>query len=278
METDDSHTLQHVKLTSYPPKHPNVTQYTSHLTSYICKDISVWQHTILNACEDHIHPHPLQNLITIFNIHYCGHFNTLATDNHAYHHYDPLHNRPPPSAKHIHSTLRQLYSNTYIAQPILHPDTPHINIASMLRQTDGWSYGLHMLLINLTTIYQCNIPKLYHTQELAHTLSRILLRYILTGRLDPQLAQIHTNSPTHTQQENGATQPRRQNLSVWKQHDARYQTPRTQVPTTPSPENDPSHKNIPWMHTNLTLTSSTHPSNAQNADSPHHTTPITQNP
>ena len=53
-EADGLQTFQQAIITAYPPTHTNVTQYTCHLTSSICIDSTVWQHTIRNACQDHI--------------------------------------------------------------------------------------------------------------------------------------------------------------------------------------------------------------------------------
>ena len=47
-----------------------------------------------------------------------------------------------------------------------------------------------MLLVNLTTIYQCNIPTLNHTQDTVDLLARLQLKYTLTGELDPHIAEI----------------------------------------------------------------------------------------
>jgi len=61
-----------------------------------------------------------------------------------------------------------------------------------LQQTDGWTCDLHMLLINLTTIYQGRIPTLIHTQHHAESLSRSHLKYVLTGELDTYVtSRIH---------------------------------------------------------------------------------------
>ena len=73
---------------------------------------------------------------------------------------------------------------------LLRPATQPIITKSTPIQTDSWSCGLHMLLINLATIYQGAIPTLRHTQAHAHQLSKIHLRYTLTGELDANIPQI----------------------------------------------------------------------------------------
>ena len=114
-ETDGLHNLQQAIITAHPPTHTNVTQYTCHLTSAISIDSTVWQHTIRNACQDHILPHPLYNPITIFNINRNAHYTTLIADHNHYSYYDPLNFPIPHTASQIHNTLRQWYANTDIA-------------------------------------------------------------------------------------------------------------------------------------------------------------------
>ena len=72
-----------------------VTQFTTHLTFAIYMDITVWRHTIQNACQYQNLPHPLFNPITVFNIHNNSHFSTLITNNHTYYYYVSLSLRPP---------------------------------------------------------------------------------------------------------------------------------------------------------------------------------------
>ena len=57
---------------------------------------------------------------------------------------------------------------------------------------------MHMLLTNLTAIYQGNIHILKHTQESAHALSRLCLRYTLTGELDTRIENIIKELRTKT--------------------------------------------------------------------------------
>ena len=136
-ESDGLHNLQQAIITAYPPTHTNVTQYTCHLTSAISRDSSVWQHTIRNACQNHILPHPLHNPITIFNINHNAHYTTLITDPHHYSYYDPLNFPIPQITRQIHNSLRQWYSNTAIAPPLLHTESQHITAKSTPKQTDN---------------------------------------------------------------------------------------------------------------------------------------------
>ena len=75
------------------------------------------------------------------------------------------------------------------------------------RQTDGWSCGLHMLLINLATIYQGEPPTLRHTQRQAEQLSHIQLRYPYTGELDPVITQMVTELKKHNNTHPWEAQP-----------------------------------------------------------------------
>ncbi len=118
-------------------KYTHITQYTAYLTSAISRGSTVWRHAIMNACQGHILPHPLHNPITIF---------------------------------------RQWYTNLPISPQLLQNPSPYIITKSAPLQTDGWSCGLHMLPINIVTIYQGTLPTLRHTQTHAHHLSRIHLR------------------------------------------------------------------------------------------------------
>ena len=90
----------------------------------------------------------------------------------------------------IHNTLRQWYGGLEIAPPLLKQDTPTVHIQSTPQQTDGWTCGLHMLLVNLTTIYQGRIPTLTHTQYHAESLSRSHLKYILARELDTYVTKL----------------------------------------------------------------------------------------
>jgi hypothetical protein len=147
-------------------------------------DITVWYHTIRNAYQDQILPHPLHSPITIFKIHNISHVTTLITNNNTYRCYDSLNLRSPPAAIKIHNTLRQWHSRLDIEHPLLRQATSNIHIQSAPQQTDGWTCGMHMILINLTTIYQGNIPIPKHTQSYVKALSRSHLRHVLTGELD----------------------------------------------------------------------------------------------
>ena len=88
----------------------------------------------------------------------------------------------------IQNTLRQWYTGLDIPPPLLRQDTPNIHSQSTPHHTNGWTCGLHMLLLNLTTIYQGRIPTLNHTQHHAETLSRSHLKYVLTEELDTCIA------------------------------------------------------------------------------------------
>jgi len=107
--------------------------------------------------------------------------------------------RLPPAINTIHNTLRQWYSGLEIASPLLRHNTPINNMQNTPQQTDGWTCGLHILLINLTTIFQGRIPTLIYTQHHAESLSRSHLNYVLTGELDTYVTSLirDITNPTH---------------------------------------------------------------------------------
>jgi hypothetical protein len=138
-ESDILQILHKAIITAYPTTHTHLTQYTAHLTSAIGRDSTIWQHTIMNACQGHILPHPLHTPITIFNIHNNSHFTTLITDINTYSYYDPLNFRHPHTTHRIHNSLRQWYTNLPIAPQLLQNPSPTIITKSTPLQTDGWS-------------------------------------------------------------------------------------------------------------------------------------------
>ncbi len=107
-----------------------------------------------------------------------------------YYFYDSLNLRLPPAIHKIHNTLRQGYTGLDTAPPLLQLTTPVTHTQSTPQQTDDWSYGIHMLLTNLTTIYQGRIPILTHTQQHAESLSRSHLKYVITGELDEYVTNL----------------------------------------------------------------------------------------
>ena len=105
---------------------------------------------------------------------------TLPGTNTSYYYYDPLNYPTPPPVLLIHRTLKEWYKDLPIP-PLLTTQHPIVIPKSTPRQPNRWNCGLHMLLINLATIYQGGPPTLRHTQRHAEQLSRIQLRYTLTG-------------------------------------------------------------------------------------------------
>ena len=190
-EADALQSLQHAILTAHPPPNHTVTQYTTYITTSMSMGSSIWRQAIRNACNDDHLPHPLHNDTTIFNIHHNNHYTTLIATNNTYYYYDPLNYPTPPPVTMIHHTLKEWYKDLP-TPPLLTTQHPTVVQKSTPRQTDGWSCGLHMLLINLATIYQGGPPTLRHTQRHAEHLSRIQLRYTLTGDLDPTITQVLT--------------------------------------------------------------------------------------
>jgi len=91
----------------------------------------------------------------MFNIHHNLHYTTLIDTNTSDYYYDPLHYSP---VTHIHRTLKEWYKDL-LTPPLLTAHHPTVIQKSTPRQTDGWSCGIHMLLINLATIYQGGPPR-----------------------------------------------------------------------------------------------------------------------
>ncbi len=113
---------------------------------------SIWRHAIRSSCNDDYLPRSLHTDTAIFNIHHNSHYTTLiATDTSSYY-YDSLNYPTPPLVKHIHRTLEEWYEDLPMSH-FLTSQYPQVIIKSTPRQTDGWSCGMHMLLINLATRY-----------------------------------------------------------------------------------------------------------------------------
>jgi hypothetical protein len=136
----------------------NTEQYTTYITTSTSMGSSVWRHAIRNSCNDDRLPHPLHNDTIIYNIHHSLHYTTLVATNISYSYYDLLHYLTPPPVTHIHRTLKYWYKD--LSTPLLlTTQHPTVIKKSTPRQTDGWSCGLHMLLIHLATIYQGGPPR-----------------------------------------------------------------------------------------------------------------------
>ena len=147
------------------------------------------------------------------------------------------------TTRRIHKTLSQWHTNLPIAPQLLQNPSPTIITKSKSLQTDGWSCGLHMLLINLATIYQATLPTLRHTQThvcpspFSHT---------PTIRLD---RITRPKRPLHSP---GTTHHRPQTTMDNKPHNLQY--PRTNKPplhhTSPKPN---THHITPPNSTNPNL-------------------------
>jgi hypothetical protein len=162
-----------------------------------------------------------------------------------YHHYDHLNHKPPPLTQHIHSTFRTWYQNTPHTIPRLQTNTPHIISTSTPRQQNGWSCGMHVLLINLTTIYLGNTPIPKRTQTMAHTVSRLYLRYSLTGELDTHNETIIKKLTTRTTTK--TTPP-----SVQPSTTRTHSHPNDTIPTTPISNKRTHNETQPETYANKT--------------------------
>ena len=109
--------------------------------------------------------------------------------------------QPPSTPGYQHDTQLPppMVLGLEIEPTLLHQETPINHIQSTPQQTDGWTCGIHMLLINLTTIYQGRIPTLTNTQQHAESLSRSHLKYVITGELDTYVTNLVHNLTNPTQ-------------------------------------------------------------------------------
>jgi hypothetical protein len=90
----------------------------------------------------------------------------------------------PKQATLLHNHLRQWYG-TSEKLPVLQSQTPEVLLPYTPTQTDGWTCAMHMLLTSLSAIYQANVPILQYSQRHADQLSRMHMRYVLTGEMTP---------------------------------------------------------------------------------------------
>ena len=154
--------LQQAILLSCPPPEQH-TIFGTLLTTHLTGGGGTWDNRIINQLDGNPLLHPLQNRITIFQLHHSQHFTTLIADGMNFHHYDSLKGPPPPPAKELINIIRQWY----IQHPQSPPQkTPHVSIKSTRTppQQDGWTCSMHMLLITLTALYQGQIPTLVNSR------------------------------------------------------------------------------------------------------------------
>ena len=91
----------------------------------------------------------------------------------------------------MHARLRNWYSHTLLL-PSLTPKNINITTSHTPQQQEGWSCALHMLLEFLSAIYQGTVPIIQYIQRHAYQLSRMLIRYVITGELTPWIDKIRT--------------------------------------------------------------------------------------
>jgi hypothetical protein len=154
----------------------------------------------------------------------------------------------------IHNALRQWYTWLDIAPPLLRQGAPNIHIQSTPQKTDGWTCGLHMLLINLTTIYQGRIPALNHTQLYAEILSRSHLKYVLTGELDTHVIRLVRDLTNQVHRSARNSHPRKKAHTKHTDTKTIHNTPtpalthlprkRTQTPTYTHSDPKPAHSQL----------------------------------
>ncbi len=118
-------------------------------------------------------PSPLCNKTTIFQVYKDSHFTILLVEDDQYYFYDYIKKNVeiPPVVPKLHASLREWYKHKTPKPSILENLDPHIIQEDCPLQIDKWSYGIHMLLITLATLYQGKKPILHYTREDAMLLS-----------------------------------------------------------------------------------------------------------
>ncbi len=137
----------------------SVTQYDTLLAQSIVDQNDVWIRQVTNPLTGERLQHPLQNDITILQIHHAKHYTTLITDKDIYYYYDGLGLTIPNTISHLHENLRQWYGDT-TKPPVLRQVAPTIHTPYTPQQTNGWRCAMHMLLTSLSAIYQGHVPTL----------------------------------------------------------------------------------------------------------------------
>jgi hypothetical protein len=181
-------------LQKYPPRSRSITQFDTLITSSAYYDGVIWKKAVKNFIFKEVLTSPLCNRTTIFQIYKDSHFTTLLAEDGQYYFYDSIKkNAPIPEVvPKLHSALRTWYvDNKQPKPPILENTDPSVITESCPLQVDKWSYGIHMLLVTLATIYQGKKPALCYERKDAYLLSQAHLHHELTGELlEPCIGRI----------------------------------------------------------------------------------------
>ena len=134
------------------------------------------------------------------------------------------------------------------------PPTRNTHIQSTPQQMDGWTCGIHMLLINLTTLYQGRIPTLTHTQQHAESLSRSHLKYVITGELDTYVTNLIHNLTIPAQHVPRIHHTRRKKYTQPTHNIPTPHAPPSTTPTTRKGTHTPTHNQTHYQPLPLTPT------------------------
>ena len=74
----------------------------------------------------------------------------------------------------------------------LHNESPTVHISYTPHKRNGWSCAMHMFISSLSAIYQGQVLILQYGQRHVDQLSRIHLRYVLTGEIAPRIDKLIT--------------------------------------------------------------------------------------
>ena len=124
-------------------------------------------------------------------VYHAQHYTTLITDNNKYYYYDGLSLAVPPTVQSLHTHLKTWYKTGSLPNS-LRNEYPTITFPTTPSQTDGSTCALHMLITSLSAIYQGNISILQYSQRHVDQLSRMHLRYVLTGEMTPWIDRLIT--------------------------------------------------------------------------------------
>jgi hypothetical protein len=173
-------------------EHPQTfTQYDTLLTQSIATHNDIWTRRITKPLTNERLRHPLQNYITIMQIYDTQNYATLITDNKKYYYYGGLGMAIPTTVTHLHNYLRQWYGTSPMP-PALQKNTPKVLTSYTPRQTDGWSFAMHVIITSLSAIYQGHVLILHYGQRHADQLPRMHLRYVLLGEMTPWIDKLIT--------------------------------------------------------------------------------------
>jgi hypothetical protein len=183
----------------YPHGEEKVSQFDTMLVGSIEYDRTIWRHHVFNSIFEETLTEPLQHPTSVYLIHneIHKHFVTLVVDRKKFYFYDSLKSITSNTYS-ISGTVRKIYKalnswyndNPDIAKPMILKQAYKVSKQKIPLQGDGWSCGMHMLLVALATIYQGKKPVINYTTEHAYVLSRAHLHYELTGEILPCVKDI----------------------------------------------------------------------------------------